>query len=71
MTVIKTLEDSAPGIDNIHVKIIKETAPVLAPVISKMINKSLLTGIFPEKLKIAKVVPIHKRGKANDITNTE
>ena len=32
-------------------------------------NQSLNTGIFPEKLKIAKVMPIHKKGSLNDISN--
>lgn len=68
-TIIKTLKDSAPGNDNIHIIVIKEAAPVLAPVISNMIHKSFQTGIFSEKLKFTKVIPVHKGGKANDITN--
>ena len=27
-----------------------------------MINQSLCTGIFPDKLKLAKVIPIYKKG---------
>ena len=27
-----------------------------------MINQSLCTGIFPEKLKVAKVIPLYKKG---------
>lgn len=34
-----------------------------------MINKSFQIGIFPEKLKIANIIPIHKGGKADAITN--
>ena len=29
----------------------------------------MTTGVFPEKLKIAKVIPIHKKGSLNDISN--
>ena len=32
-------------------------------------NQSLNTGIFPAKLKVAKVIPIHKKGSLNDISN--
>ena len=67
--IIKSLKDSAPGHDDIHVKIIKQTATIIAPVISKLINNSFLTGTFPNKLKTAKIIPIHKGGKVDDLTN--
>ena len=47
----------------------KKSVSVLAPVIAKMINISFQTGIFPDKLKIAKVTPIYKGGKEDNITN--
>ena len=31
--------------------------------------QSLYTGIFPEKLKIAKVIPVYKSGEQNSLTN--
>ena len=34
-----------------------------------IINKSLLNGIFPDKLKILKVVPLHKGGSTQDLNN--
>ena len=35
------------------------------PFLTLLINQSLQSGIFPDKLKIAKVVPIFKAGKDN------
>jgi hypothetical protein len=32
-------------------------------------NRSLITGIVPDKMKIAKIVPIFKSGNVNDINN--
>jgi retron-type reverse transcriptase len=32
-------------------------------------NTSLETGIFPEQLKIAKIIPIHKKGNTRNINN--
>ena len=37
--------------------------------ITLIINQSLHSGIFPDKLKIAKVTPIHKKGDIKLITN--
>ena len=47
LAIIKTIKVSTPGYDNIHIKIFKKVASVLAPVLSQMINKSFQTGIFP------------------------
>jgi len=38
-------------------------------VLSKVINLSFQQGIFPESLKVAKVVPIHKEGSKTDVAN--
>ena len=37
--------------------------------ISKLINLSLQTGFHPTKLKLAKVIPIHKKGSKMSISN--
>ena len=46
-------------ISNKLLKSIKEEIPEPLTVI---INQSLLIGIFPEKLKIAKIKPLYKKG---------
>ncbi len=51
----------APGIDEIDGKIIKENSDILSLPISYAINRSLNTGIFPDKLKIACIKPIYKK----------
>ena len=32
-------------------------------------NLSLNTGIFPDRMKVAKVIPIFKKGKKSSISN--
>ena len=32
-------------------------------------NMSLINGVFPDVLKIARVVPIHKNGQTGDFNN--
>ena len=34
-----------------------------------IINMSITKGVFPEKLKIVKVIPIHKGGSTEDVNN--
>ena len=41
----------------------------LAKPITLIINESLNTGIFPDKLKIAKITPIHKQNDKTRIDN--
>jgi exonuclease III len=62
-TIIKNLKDSSPGYDDIQVKIIKLTQDYYVAILAHLINMSLTQGLFPNELKIARVIPIYK---AND-----
>ena len=48
---------TSSGLDGVSVKLSK----YLAPALTLIINQSMLTGIFPEKLKIAMVLPLFKK----------
>ena len=54
--------------DNISVKSIKQAREQLNPLILNLINRVISTGIFPEKLKITKVIPIEKPEKDKNTT---
>ena len=60
---------NSSGHDGISVKLLKHLAPALLPSLTLIINQSLLTGIFPGKLKIAKVIPLHKKGDTQIMDN--
>ena len=64
-TVIKTIESLKPkaskGADNISNKILKYIKYEIASILSKFMNMIFEQGIFPDILKIAKVIPIHKK----------
>ena len=47
------------GHDSISSKLLKDISPTL----SVIINQSLYTGLFPKQLKIAKVIPLFKKGE--------
>lgn len=57
------------GFDEISNHIIKQTAEEVSGHITHIMNNSLRHGIFPDKLKIAIVKPIHKKGDINDYNN--
>ena len=51
---------SSTGHDNLSMKLLKGITSIHEP-LALIINQSLTTGIFPQKLKIAKVIPIYKK----------
>jgi hypothetical protein len=57
------------GCDEIPVNILKLSIGCIAEPISKLINSSFSNGIFPDKLKVAKVCPIFKSGEKNSFSN--
>ena len=60
---IKSLKPKTSyGHDHISTKSLKSLAPILLGSLTLIVNQSLITGIFPKKLKVAKVMPLHKKG---------
>ena len=64
-TIVKTLHSikskSSSGHDGISTKLLKFLSPPLISPLRVIINQSLITGIYPDKLKIAKVIPLFKK----------
>ena len=65
--ISKTIDSIQPktscGFDGISSQLLKSLKPALTQSLMLITNQILTTGIFPDKLKIAKVVPIYKKGK--------
>ena len=61
--------NKAVGIDGISCKILKAAAPEIAQSVTKIIDKSFTSGIFPDHWKTAKVTPVHKSGPLHDFGN--
>ena len=58
----KLATKSSCGHDEISTKLLKLIVPSVAVPLTLIINQSLNTGIFPDRLKIAKVIPLFKKG---------
>ena len=59
----------AVGPSSIPTKILKDFKKQLSILLSQLINLSFNKGVFPSSLKLAKVIPIHKKGDTQDSNN--
>ena len=60
---------SSSGYDMFSNKIIKAIKNEISKPLTLIINQMLESGIFPDSLKIAKIIPLYKKGNINSITN--
>ena len=64
-TIVETLHSikskSSSGHDVISKKLLKFLSPPLISPLRVIINQSLIIGIYPDKLKIAKLIPLFKK----------
>lgn len=71
--ILNTIKSMKPktsaGIDEISTKFLKICATSLVNPLTDIINKSFLQGVFPSKLKSAKVYPKFKNGNAKHKEN--
>ena len=61
--------NKTPGYDNINVNVVKKSYEGLKTPLMRIFNLSLSTGVFFDKLKIARVSPIFKNGNKDLLTN--
>ena len=68
--IIHACENIAPktsyDVDGIQQKIVISDIEILAPVIAHLVNVSQKTGIFPDKGKTARVIPVYKNKGSKD-----
>ena len=66
---INSLKNSSPGWDNIPTLIAKQVIHCYIKPLVFLINQSLIEGVFPDKLKLAKVIPVYKAGSSMELSN--
>ena len=71
--VIKLLQQlpskTSCGKDGMSTNLIKSIQDEISKPLTLIINQCLRNGIFPNKLKLAKVIPIHKKDNDTDFAN--
>ena len=60
---------NSTGVDDISAFLIKSVKFDLLKTVTTTVNQSLTTGIFPDHLKLAKVIPLFKKGDPTSINN--
>ena len=60
----------ATGVDGLSHTILKVSAKVIAPSLTKSFNKSLASGVFPTKWKTSKITPMYKSGDHSNVHTT-
>ena len=68
--IIDSLDSSkSTGPCKIPINLLKIAKNEIAPPLSDICNSSFVEGTFPQKNKIAKVIPVHKNGSTEDVNN--
>ena len=69
--IIKSLpSNKAPGCDKVNNKVLKDSSPVIAPIITSLISNFFTLSTFPLPWKKAEIVPILKSGDSEEPANT-
>lgn len=72
-TVLKKLLELNPtkatGVDNMPARFLRDAAQVISPSITHIVNLSIESGKFPSELKLARVIPLYKKGSKQDHGN--
>ena len=68
-TIDKLPSKTSSGVDGISPILLRYIKHEISKPVTLILNQCLTTGIFPDKLKIAKVVPIYKSDDENIFSN--
>ena len=68
VAIIDKLQNKGSAIE-LPIKIVKYLKNELAYILSKIFCLSIQSGIYPDILKIANIIPVHKSGKKSTVSN--
>ena len=69
MVINSLTNKSSVGIDGISTILLTCIAPSIIKPLTLIINQIMKTGVFPNKMKLAKVIPIYKKDDPTQVTN--
>ena len=69
LDIITHLDNKSSGPQSIPINLLKLIADIIIIPLCKIISNSFTSGVFPDALKICKVIPIHKGDSTNELNN--
>ena len=69
ISISEMKNSKSTGYDNININLIKFCLSELITPLVAIVNCSFNTGVFPSAMKVAKVIPLHKKGSKTLIDN--
>ena len=68
--IINALDSKkASDVYGIPIKIVKDSSPFISNILADIYNSSILSGVFPNKLKLTYVIPAHKGNSKMSVGN--
>ena len=61
--------NKAPGKDKLHMAVVKDALPAILPILTEIINSSLLISVFPSSWKESEIALILKDGRDPEVVN--
>jgi hypothetical protein len=69
-SIISSLKSkNSSGYDEISIKILNLCRNQISRPLTYICNKSIIMGVFPDRLKRATVMPLHKKGDISKLDN--
>lgn len=66
--IVRCLKNgTSAGYDDINITVVKKTIHLICVPLCSIFNSCLSTGIFPNQMKIAKVIPVFKSGDRTNV----
>ena len=67
MTIISDFQNGKAS--DIPIRVIKKSSSVISSILANLYNKLMISGIFPQDLKVGKITPIFKKGNSELLEN--
>ena len=69
LDIINSLENKSTGPSSIPLRMLSIIPDLIILPLAHIIKMSIVTSVYPDLLKIVKVIAIHKGGSSQDINN--